>query len=245
MSNISLTIAYDGTELHGWQKSDMGPTVEAILQETLEKIVRHPVTLQATSRTDAGVHAEGQVVNFFLEKDLELGQLQLSLNQLLPPAIAIINVECMPDSFHPTLDAKSKIYRYQVSVGTYQMPMHRLYAWHFPYRVNVAKMREASRHLLGRHDFTAFTNVQDQAPDNTVRELYRIDFYENRGLLMIEIEGNRFLYRMVRNLVGTLLHIGCGKLEGDELPLILRRRDRRFSGVTAPSHGLILHKIHF
>jgi len=243
MSNLKLTIAYDGTELHGWQKTDMGPSVEEILTEVLDTIVQHPVKLQAASRTDAGVHAEGQVVNFFLEReDIDLGQLRLSLNQLLPASIAAVDLEQASDSFHPSVDAKRKIYRYSVSLGTYQIPQHRLYSWHFPYAVDVDLMRQSSRVLIGRHDFAAFTNVNFQPPSDTIREMHRIEFIEKGNQLVIEIEGNRFLYRMVRNLVGTLLYIGCRKLEGDLLD-VLKRCDRRRAGVTAPSHGLSLHKI--
>jgi len=244
--NLCLHIAYDGTGLYGWQETAMGPSVEGILRNILELILGHPAQLQAASRTDAGVHADHQVVNIFVDNgDLDLGQLLLSLNQLLPNTIAVSEVCWMPSTFHPSLDAKGKVYRYYVSLGTYQMPKDRLYAWHFPYLVDVQNMREASRALIGCHDFAAFTNVHQETVSDTIRELTRIDFELQDNRLQIELEGPKFLYRMVRNLVGTLLYVGCGKLSKEQVKDILKSCDRRLAGVTAPAHGLTLHKVYY
>jgi len=244
--NLCLHIAYDGTGYYGWQKTAMGPSIEGTLCEVLELILSRPVHLQAASRTDAGVHADHQVVNTYIDnRDIDLGQLLLSLNQLLPNTIAVTEVCLMPSAFHPSLDAKGKLYRYHISLGTYQMPKDRLYAWHFPYLVDVQAMQEASRALIGRRDFAAFTNVHQETISDTIRELTRIDFDQQDNRLQIELEGPKFLYRMVRNLVGTLLYVGCGKLSKEQVNEILKSCDRRLAGVTAPAHGLTLCKVYY
>jgi len=244
--NLCLHIAYDGTEFHGWQETAMGPSIEGALREVMETILGHPVKLQAASRTDAGVHADHQVVNAFVgNHELDLRQLLLSLNQLLPNTVAATRICGMPAEFHPSLDARGKIYRYRVSLGTYQMPKERLYSWHYPYKIDLRAMHEASRVLIGRHDFAAFTNVHQETVSDTVRELIRVDFDRQNNQLEMIFEGTRFLYRMVRNLVGTLLYTGSGKLAKEDVKKILISRDRRLAGVTAPAHGPTLSEVYY
>ncbi|NGX57506.1 MAG: tRNA pseudouridine synthase A [Chlamydiae bacterium] len=247
MANLKLIIAYDGTRYFGWQKTKMGPSIEGVLQEILEKVTQHPIKLQAASRTDAGVHAEGQVVNFIVQGNQpELSQFQLSLNQLLPPDMAVLSVEQMPDSFHPTLDARIKEYHYCATLARFQWPQHRMYSWHFPYPVDLTLMEKGSRYLIGEHDFSAFTNVNNEEPPDYTRTIESIDFCElGGGKVVIIIRGHQFLYRMARNLVGTLLYAGCGKLDVDLIPEVMESRDRKMAGVTAPSHGLFLHKVEY
>ncbi len=244
MFPVKLTIAYDGTDFLGWQKSDMGPTVEQTLQSVLDIIAGHPVKIEAASRTDAGVHADGQVALAALGRKIDLGQLHLSLNQMLPPTIAVISVEAASITFHPSLDARSKIYEYSICNGTYQMPRKRLYSWHFPYKLDFDLMEDAAKQPLGRNDFAGFTNVSMSPPQSTVRTLKQIAIQRHPSeSLTIEIEGDRFLYKMARNLVGTLLYIGAGKLPGDRIQTLLASKDRREGGVTAPAHGLTLKQI--
>src|SRR3569832_1557498 len=156
MKNIKLVLAYDGTAYLGWQKTEMGPSIEEELLKVLEQILQHPVKLQAASRTDAGVHAEGQVVNFFTEKNTD--RLLRGCNGLLPEDIRVLKVEEMPDRFHPTLGATGKEYHYSVCLGPTQLPFQRKFSWHFVKPVDVQKMREAAQFLIGRHDFSALTN---------------------------------------------------------------------------------------
>jgi tRNA pseudouridine38-40 synthase len=246
MINIKLIIAYDGNDYLGWQKTKEGPSIEESLQTVIEQIVQHPVTLQAASRTDAGVHAYAQVVNFFTSKtELHLHRLQISLNNLLPSSISVLAIEQMPLDFHPTLDCIGKEYHYWICCGTAQYPQHRFYSWHYPYSLNMEDMKKAARLLVGVHDFQAFCNeLKNKEYDNYVREVTGIEIVphpENR--LQIIIRGNNFLYKMVRNLVGTLAYIGRGKIAVEEIPNILGTQDRTKAGITAPAHGLTLHHV--
>jgi tRNA pseudouridine38-40 synthase len=248
MLNIKLTIAYDGTSYLGWQKTPIGKSVESTLQSALEKILQHSVVLQAASRTDAGVHAQGQVVNFIaLKTDLHLERLKMSIICLLPKDIALLRIEVMPPNFHPTLDCLGKEYRYYVCYAATQMPQYRLYAWHYPHALDLNKMRAAIPFLLGHQDFSAFCNGKNKAKyKDFKRHITAIDFLnvENQQFC-VRIQGNNFLYKMVRNLVGTLVQIGRGKIALDQLPQLLEAGDRTQIGMTAPAHGLFLEKVFY
>ncbi len=212
----------------------MGPTIQGTLQAVLEQILQQPTPLQAASRTDAGVHATGQVVNFFITKEISLR----SINALLPPDIRMLSLEEVPINFHPTLDAKSKEYHYQLCLAEVQLPHERRTAWHCPH-LNVPAMEEALAHLNGTHDFAAFTNATKEQRENRVRTLH-ISFEDNLKVILI---GDAFLFRMARNIVGTLVQVGQGKLSPDEIPLILQQGDRSLAGVCAPPCGLSLAKV--
>jgi len=240
--NIKLILAYEGTHYLGWQKTAMGPSIEEELEKALAQILRHPVSLQAASRTDAGVHAEGQVVNFFTDVKIPLEKLQKSLNGLLAKDISVIKIELADESFHPTLDSQGKEYHYSVCLGSTQLPFYRNFSWHFAYPVNIDEIRKAAHRLKGRHDFAAFTNERQE--DN-VREIFDIVIEPSENRLKIRVSGNNFLYKMVRNIVGTLLYVGCGKLSSDEVPSILASRDRTRAGVTAPALGLVLKEVFY
>jgi tRNA pseudouridine38-40 synthase len=238
MKNIRLLLAYEGTCYLGWQKTGMGPSIEETLEKALSQILQHKVKLQAASRTDAGVHAEGQVVNFFTPKETSLK----SLNSLLPSDISILRVEETSETFHPTLDARGKEYVYSVCLGSAQLPFFRNFSWHFGFTLDLEKMKKAAQDLVGEHDFSAFTNERQE---NNIRILHGIQFDSSPNQLKIRVSGNNFLYKMVRNIVGTLLYIGCGKIEGDAVPDILKSKNRSRAGVTAPAHGLVLKKVFY
>lgn len=243
--NICLILAYDGAAYKGWQKTSMGPSVEETLQHVLEKILQQKVVLQAASRTDAGVHAEGQVVNFFSEKKLPL-KFQLSLNQLLPKDIKVIRIKEMSASFHPTLDAIGKEYHYWISHGPYQLPFHRHTSWHFPYPFDIQLIHQAIPYFIGEKDFSALCNVKKNDKEtNFVRRVDRIGVEEQDSRLKFTVSGNRFLYKMVRNIVGTLMYVGCGKIALEDVPLILEGKERTAAGMTAPAHGLTLHRVYY
>lgn len=247
--NIKLTVAYDGTAYLGWQKTLMGPNIEESLQKGIEQILQHPVSLQAASRTDAGVHAQGQVVNFCTSKtQIDLKRLQIGINSLLPRDIVVLDVEKASTSFHPTLDCKGKEYRYYVCYGKAQMPHHRFYSWHFPCpQLNLEEMEKTIPWLVGEHDFAAFCNMKkNETYDHYVRRVDSIEIIlmENERLC-IRIKGNNFLYKMVRNLVGALLYVGNGKIRREDIPEIMASRDRKKGGVTAPAHGLFLECVIF
>lgn len=238
MRNIRLLLAYEGSNYLGWQKTAMGPSIEETVEKALSQVLQHEVKLQAASRTDAGVHAEGQVVNFFTPKQISLK----SLNSLLPPDISILAMEEASPTFHPTLGARGKEYLYAMCLGPTQLPFHRSFSWHFGLSLDLEKMKKAAKDLIGEHDFSAFTNERQA---NNVRILHRITFDPSPNRLKIRVAGNNFLYKMVRNIVGTLLYVGCGKIESDALTDILKSKDRSRAGVTAPAHGLVLKKVFY
>lgn len=242
--NLKILIAYDGTRYFGWQKTRMGPSIEESLQAALEQYLHHPVALQAASRTDRGVHAQGQVVNFFTQVQ-DLKKLEKALRAILPVDISLVSLEEAPFAFHPTLDVTGKEYHYQVCNTAFQSPFHRAYSWHFRYPLDFELMEKAAQVLVGTHDFSAFSNERLSSEEAT-RTLTRISILPlPQERLRIEVAGNNFLYRMVRNLVGTLVYIGCGKISFNELPSILSSRNRELAGMTAPAHGLCLKQVFY
>ncbi len=243
MKNLKSTISYEGTSYLGWQKTKMGPSIEETLEKALAQVLRHPVKLQAASRTDAGVHAEGQVINFFTSSLKDLAELKKSFNGVLPRDISVLALEERKESFHPTLDAQGKEYQYHLCVGSVQLPFHRLLSWHYPYPLDIGEMQKAAQELVGVHDFASFSS---EPTDDNVREIFSIDVSMiSPDRLQIGVRGNRFLYKMVRTIVGTLVYIGCGKLKRSDLPHILASKERAQAGVTAPAHGLFLKQVFY
>ena len=223
----------------------MGPSIEETLENALKKLGLATSQLQAASRTDAGVHARGQVINFMNEES-DIKKVERGLNALLPEDIAILNAEIAHDAFHPTLDAKGKEYCYEICYGNVQQPFHRYTSWHVPHTLSIPAMQEAAKKLIGTHDFSAFCNERSLLKGESVRTLYAIEFSLLEGeRLRIALRGNHFLYKMVRNLVGTLIRVGQNKLLPKEVAEILQSKDRRSAGVTAPAHGLCLNKVFY
>lgn len=247
MRNIVLRLAYDGTRYFGWQRTHAGPSIEQTLQETVEKILNEPIALQAASRTDRGVHAGGQVVNFYTSKQGSLTHWIRSFNALLPKDLRILEGWVAPAHFHPTLDSIGKRYAYSICMGPIQLPCRRLFSWHVPGFLNLETMKQAAAYLIGEHDFSTFCNVRKHL--NYPHKRRKIDSIEileiSKGQLLIEITGNQFLYKMVRTLVGTLADVGKGKLSFKEIPAILLAKTRTHAGVTAPAHGLTLKEIFY
>ncbi|MBI3211177.1 MAG: tRNA pseudouridine synthase A, partial [Simkania negevensis] len=202
--------------------------------------------LQAASRTDAGVHAEGQVVNFFSDKELDLYKLSMSLNEILPADISIRKIEEADFHFHPTLDAVKKEYHYLVNPAPFQLPFYRHVAWYLPFPLDLAKIKKALPFFLGRKDFIAFSNQGSTRSEETLCTLFRVEMIQIEAeLLRFELEGDRFLYKMARNLVGSLVDYGRGKIEEKTLVTLLEKKDRTLAGVTAPAHGLTLKKVYY
>lgn len=242
-----MILSYEGTRYLGWQKTEMGPAIEESLEKVLRQILRvDKISLQAASRTDAGVHAAGQVVNFLTEAEIDLFRLQGGLNALLPKDISIKKIEIAHQEFHPTLAAVGKEYHYLLCNSPFQLPFHRLFSWHYPSPLSLDLMRKAASYLIGVHDFSSFCNEQIFAKDDKIREIFSLEILslpENR--IRISVKGNRFLYKMVRNIVGTLVYVGSGKISLDAVPKILESRDRTQAGVTAPAHGLTLQEVFY
>lgn len=243
-SNIKCIIAYSGSRYFGWQKTKEGPSVEATLQESLEKLLQHPVVLQAASRTDRGVHANAQVVNFFTRVE-DLCKLERALRAILPSDMALISMERAEPSFHPTLDSLSKEYHYQICNCAVQLPFYREVSWHFRHPLQLDLMEVAANYFIGFHNFASLSNER-VSDEEAYKRIFGISIHplvDNR--LKIAIEGESFLYKMVRTLVGTLVYVGCGKISLETASQILAARDRRFAGITAPAHGLSLEKVRY
>ena len=244
--NIILTLSYLGTGFAGWQKTPFKMSIQEMLEKALQRILRETPQLQAASRTDAGVHAMSQIVNFFTDNPIDLPLLKRALNGTLPKEISVLFIEEKTDPFHPTLDCKKKEYRYYICNSSVQLPFHRNTSWHVPYSLDLEKMRTGARILLGSHDFSAFCNDRSSWDRNPVCHLEEISILElPKDRLCLSVIGDHFLYKMVRNLVGTLIDIGRGKLYVDDLSLILQKKERKLAGVTAPAHGLCLHHIYY
>lgn len=246
-TNIKILLSYEGTHYLGWQKTPMGPSIEEALERAASQLLREPLSLQAASRTDAGVHAAGQVVNFFSEKSaLDIYRLHNGLNALLPKDISVKKTEKASEGFHPTLDAAGKEYHYSLCTAPAQLPFHRRFSWHCPYPLSLELMRSAADQLIGLHDFSAFCNEQTLIKGDKTREIFSIEILSlPEGRIRICVKGNHFLYKMVRNIVGTLVYIGRGKIPLEALPAILASRDRKQAGVTAPAHGLTLWQVFY
>lgn len=239
-------IAYDGHSYFGWQTTQTGPSIQSTIQQALFQITREQVKVEAASRTDRGVHAQGQVIHFSLSKTRD--RLQTQLNGVLPPTIRVLSVELVAPDFHATLSAQSKEYHYFLCLGAVQLPMHQLYSWHVPSPLHLQNMERAKTALLGTQDFSSFANERE--PNSLVScsqiDLIPLEPISHKGArLQIKLRANRFLYKMARNLVGTLVYIGCGKLPWDSIPRILAAKDRTQAAITAPAHGLYLSKVFY
>lgn len=245
MTNIKGILSYEGTRYLGWQKTRMGTSIEEELEKALHVLLRHPVELQAASRTDAGVHAKGQVINFStLLNALDLYRMRKGLNALLPHDIRLLALEEAPLDFHPTLDAVGKEYIYEICTSSVQSPFLRQYSWHFPHALDIETMQLAAQALLGTHDFSSFCNERLLLDPDPVCTLHAITLENlNNGRLRIIVQGNRFLYKMMRNLAGSITYAGCGKIAPETMRDILTARDRRLAGMTAPAHGLYLKRV--
>jgi tRNA pseudouridine38-40 synthase len=245
--NYKLLIMYEGTSFHGWQVQPNGMSVQQKLQDAIFLITKEKVSVVGSGRTDAGVHALGQVAHFKISKELNLYRFQHSLNALVRPDICVKEVASVPLDFHAQYSAKRKTYNYNVCLTRYQNPFNQRYSWHFVESADVGLLKAAAKSFVGTHDFTSFANeaYAGSASKDPVRTLYRLDVRETAEGIILEFEGDGFLYKMVRNIVGTLLDIAAGKLPSDCIPALLAAKDRRRAGTAAPPHGLFLVKVDY
>ena len=243
--NIKLTLEYDGTGLAGWQRQKDQPSVQACLEEALGRLTGEKVTVIAAGRTDAGVHARGQVAHFTTGSRLELEEIQRGGNALLPPQIAIVSVEEAALDFHARYHALSKTYTYDLYTHPVRSVRFRNCSWHIPFRLDLTAMSKALKCLHGEHDFASFRSV-GSSPKTTVRRIIKADVEVQReNGLRITLEGNGFLRHMVRAIVGTLVEVGRSKMTPEEFEAVLLARDRSLAGVTAPAHGLCLREVKY
>ena len=241
---IKAVIAYDGTEYHGFQRQspDREPSIQGTLEGALNKIGQTGGVLGA-GRTDAGVHASGQVIAFDVNWRHGLDDLQRALNATLPVDIAVLELEQTADTFHPRYDAVSRAYRYSISNTRVRNPLTVRYALHVPQELDVDAMRRALAHTIGTHDFAAFG--QPTVGESTTRSMYRADVIADGTTIAIELQANGFLYRMVRRIVGTLIPIGRGEQTPADFLKILKSTDPNRAGPAAAPNGLCLTQVNY
>lgn len=232
---------YDGTDFLGYQIQATGRTVQGEIEKSLRKVTQTEIRVEGAGRTDAGVHATGQVIAFNAAWKHSLMDLQRALNATLPPDIVISDLKITDDAFHPRFRALSRSYRYTVINQRWPSALLRRYAYHVKDRLVVEEMKEASRFLLGSHDFASFGKPPQG--ENSVRSVMQADWSVESNLLIFEITANAFLYRMVRTVVSTLIEVGAGRLAVSEVKAILEARDLRRSAPPAPAHGLCLVRV--
>jgi len=243
--NFKIIIEYDGSAYHGWQRQKQDRTIQQEIETALLTMVGQRVVLHGSGRTDAGVHAYGQVANFCCETDLTPEIFQKGLGSLLPEDIVIRDCQTVAQSFHARYDVKSKIYQYKILNRMVPAAIGRQYAWYIRRKIDTAAMRSALTHIIGTHDFKAFEGTGSPRP-HTTRNVIAAQLSENtEGRVVFKIEADGFLRFMVRNIVGTLVDVGLGKITADEFKRILESRDRRNAGATAPPQGLFLMEVKY
>lgn len=241
MKRVKLTVAYDGTEYHGWQIQNNGITIESELNRCLSELFGEQIQVIGASRTDAGVHALGNVAVFDTECRMPAEKISYALNQRLPEDIRIQRSEEVAPDWHPRRCESRKTYEYRIYRGEFPMPVKRLYSYFTYHLLDVDSMRRAAALLEGEHDFRSFCQTGAQV-ESTVRTLYSVEIEEQGAELVIRVCGNGFLYNMVRIIAGTLIEVGRGRRRPEDMTAVLQAADRSTAGPTAPAHGLTLVK---
>lgn len=244
MKRVKLTVAYDGTEYHGWQMQNNGITIESELNRCLSELLGEQIQVIGASRTDAGVHALGNVAVFDTECRMPAEKISYALNQRLPEDIRIQRSEEVAPDWHPRRCESRKTYEYRIYRGEFPMPVKRLYSYFTYHLLDVDSMRRAAALLEGEHDFRSFCQTGAQV-ESTVRTLYSVEIEEQGAELVIRVCGNGFLYNMVRIIAGTLIEVGRGRRRPEDMTAVLQAADRSAAGPTAPAHGLTLVKYEF
>jgi len=239
MATLKVTLEYDGTAYAGWQRQPGQPTIQEAVETAVRSITQTDISVIAAGRTDAGVHALGQVVSFKSDKPLSPDEWLRALNATLPDDISIRFVEQAPDDFHARYSAVKKLYAYRILHRPSRSALERTRAWHIYGKLDLNAMREAAGHLVGKHDFSSFQGHPTDV-ENPVCDLQRLEIIADQDMVRIEIEADRFLKQMVRAMVGTLVETGQEKRQPEEIKRILEAKDRRAAGYTAPAHGLYL-----
>jgi tRNA pseudouridine38-40 synthase len=244
LRNLKLTLTYDGTRLVGWQRQAEGDSVQGLLEDALARFEGAPVTVHGAGRTDAGVHALGQVASVQLTCTHDAATLTRALNAQLPEDVRVLAITEMPQEFHARFSARSKTYRYQIRHGRIADPFERAYVWHMPERLDVAAMSAAAGVLVGTHDFAAFQSIGSPTRDS-IRTVTLSSLVDEDGRLSYEISGDGFLRHMVRAIVGTLVEIGRGFREPASMASVVRGSARGDAGATAPPQGLFLVRVDY
>ena len=261
--NIRLLIEYDGTNYHGWQRQsspnreagDLHQTIQGTIEDVLSGIIKHPAKAVAAGRTDAGVHATGQVMHFKTTLQINESSWVKAVNSLLPADIVVRKAEYVSEDFHARFDAKSKVYTYFILNSALRSAFQRNYVWHIKQPLNIPLIREASQYLIGHHDFSSF-RASDCGAKSPVKTLDRLEVENQSGtefnsvptdahVVILTFEARSYLQHMVRNIVGTLAEVGRGKFSPTDIKTILEKKDRRYAGPIAPPQGLYLSEVRY
>jgi len=244
LRTVKLTIAYEGSLYSGWQIQPNATTIQEVLQKAVHEVTQENNNVIGAGRTDAGVHALGQVASFRTEKGIPLKKIKSAINRYLPKDIRILKTEEVNNTFHPIRDSKKKHYRYILALTENEHPLFLNRVWHVRKSLNIEAMKSASKYLIGKNDFSSFKASDGESIDS-VREVYSVDIKEESFYLydiayVIDVTGNGFLKNMVRNIVGTLIDVGSTKITSGDFKQILDAKDRKKAGVCAPASGLYL-----
>ena len=245
MRNIKLTIEYDGKEFNGWQKQPDKLNIQGTIEHAIKTITGEEVDLMASGRTDAGVHAWGQVANFKTNSNIPIEKIAIALNSNLKKSIRIKKAEEVDERFHSRLTCKKKTYRYVINNDEFPSAIYRNFETHIPYKLNIEKMKNAAKYFEGEHDFKAF-KASGTSSKSSVRKIYKAEVIEMpNNRIYIELTGNGFLYNMVRIIAGTLVDVGMEKIQPEEIINIINSKDRSLAGKTLQPQGLFLLSVEY
>lgn len=245
MRNIKLTIEYDGKDFNGWQKQPNKLNIQGTIEQAIERITGEKVDLNASGRTDAGVHAYGQVANFKTNSNIPIEKIPIAINSNIKKSIVIKSAEEVEERFHSRLNCKRKTYRYVINNSKYGTAIYRNLETHIPQKLNVEKMKQAVKYFEGEHDFKAF-KASGTSSKSSVRTIYKAEIIEKENeRIYIELTGNGFLYNMVRIIAGTLVEVGLEKIEPEDIKEIIKSKKRENAGKTLPPQGLYLLKVEY
>ena len=244
MRNIKLTIEYDGKDFNGWQKQPNKLNIQGTIENAIKQITGEEVELNASGRTDAGVHAYAQVANFKTNSNLPIEKFPLAINSKLKKSIIIKSAEEVDERFHSRLTCKRKTYRYVINNSYVGTAIYRNLECHIPTKLNVEDMKKAAKYFEGEHDFKAF-KASGTSSKSSVRTIYKAQVYGNNERIYIELTGNGFLYNMVRIIAGTLVDVGLRKINVEDIPQIIKEGKRENAGKTLPAHGLYLLNVEY
>lgn len=236
---VKLVVAYEGTNYCGWQIQPNGITIEQVLNETLSSLLGEEITVTGASRTDAGVHSLGNVAVFETHTKMPAEKISFALNQRLPEDIVVQESCQVPEDFHPRFSKSRKTYEYRILNCRFRQPLERRTSYFYHYPLDVSAMQKAAAYLVGEHDFTSFASVHAQT-NTYVRMIYALDVVSEGDMIRIRVQGNGFLYNMVRIIAGTLIQVGAGIKKPEDMESILAGKDRELAGPTAPAHGLTM-----
>ncbi len=239
MRNVCLTIQYDGTALHGWQRQKDALTVQQLIEDAVLALTDETVHVIGCGRTDAGVHALAYVCNFQTAASIPDESFPAAMNTKLPASVRVLHAKTVPDEFHAQFDVVRKRYVYKIQTAKIPNVFLSPYTWHCPYTLDIEKMQRAAAHFIGEHNFEAFC-ASGATVTSFVRTIFDLSVTKDGDVITVDVCGSGFLYNMVRIIAGTLVSVGCGKISEEEIPQIIESRDRARAGMTAPPHGLYM-----